>query len=103
MPTECIAESFDFGIVEGRPVEAAFDGGLVTSDAGALLLGVTDRAIGMVDRFAACFHDVRRPEWIEHTVATLVGQRVFRAFSASSCFSRRTSSAWNAPNRLRHV
>ena len=77
MPTECIAESFDFGIVEGLPVEAAFDGGLVTSDAGALLLGATDRAIGMVDRFAACFHDVRRAEWIEHTVATLVGQRVF--------------------------
>jgi hypothetical protein len=58
-------------------VEAAFDAGLVTSDAGALLLGATDRAIGMMDRFAACFHDERRPEWIEHEVATLVGQRVF--------------------------
>ena len=39
MPTECSAERFDFGVVEGRAVEAAFDGGLVTSDAGALLLG----------------------------------------------------------------
>ena len=38
MPTECRTESFDFGKVEGRAVEAAFDGGLVTSDAGALLL-----------------------------------------------------------------
>ncbi len=77
MPTECSAELFDFGTVEGRAVEAAFDAGLVTSDAGALLLGATDRAIGMMDRFAACFHDERRPEWIEHEVATLVGQRVF--------------------------
>jgi hypothetical protein len=25
MPTECSAESFDFGTVEGRCVEAAFD------------------------------------------------------------------------------
>jgi hypothetical protein len=58
-------------------VEARFDGGLVTSDAGALMLGATDRAIGMMDRFAACFHDVRRAELIEHEVATLVGQRVF--------------------------
>jgi hypothetical protein len=58
-------------------VEAAFDGGLVTSDAGALLLGATDRAIGMIDRFAGCFHDVRRANLIEHSVATLVGQRVF--------------------------
>src|SRR5258707_13915624 len=77
MPTECSAESFDFGTVEGRCVEAAFDAGLVTSDAGALLLGATDRAIGMMDRFGACFHDERRQDLIEHEVATLVGQRVF--------------------------
>ena len=77
MPTECSAELFDFGTVEGRAVDAAFDGGLVTSDAGALLLGATDRAIGMMDRFATCFHDERRAELIEHEVVTLVGQRVF--------------------------
>src|SRR5258708_26565636 len=77
MPTECSAECFDFGIVEGRPVGAAFDGGLVTSDAGGLLVGATDRAIGMMGRFAACFHDERRAELIEHEVVTLVGQRVF--------------------------
>src|SRR5258707_4415764 len=77
MPTECSAESFDFGTVEGGAVEAAFDAGLVTSDAGALLLRATDRAIGMMDRLAACFHDERRQDLIEHDVATLVGQRVF--------------------------
>ena len=48
----------------------------MTSDAGALLLGATDRAIGLVDRFAACFRDGRDPARIEHEVATLVGQRV---------------------------
>jgi hypothetical protein len=68
---------FEFAPVEGRAVVAAFDGGAISSDAGALLLGATDRAIGMMDRFALCFHDERRPEWIEHEVATLVGQRVF--------------------------
>jgi len=77
MPMECSAELFDFGTVEGRAVEAAFDAGLVTSDAGALLLGATDRAIGMMARFAGCFHDERRADLIEHDVATLVGQRVF--------------------------
>jgi len=77
MPTECSAEQFDFGTVEGRAVEAAFDAGLVTSDAGALLLGAADRAIGMMGRFAACFHDERQAERIEHEVVTLVGQRVF--------------------------
>ena len=77
MPTECSAECIEFGMVEGRAVEAAFDGGLVTSDAGALLLGAADRAIGLTERFAACFHDARRQELIEHEVATLLRQRVF--------------------------
>src|SRR6266403_4089307 len=77
MQTECSAERFDFGLVGRREVVGSFDGGAITSDAGALLLGTTDRAIGLVDRFAACFTDYRRPELIEHRVATLVGQRVF--------------------------
>jgi len=77
MLTECIPDLFGFAPVEGRAVIAAFDGGAVTSDAGALLLGATDRAIGLIRRFAACFSDARCPELIEHEVATLVGQRVF--------------------------
>jgi hypothetical protein len=77
MPAECSAERFDFGRVEGRIVEATFDAGLVTSDAGALLLCATDRAIDLVGRFADCFRDYRRQELIEHAVGTLVGQRVF--------------------------
>jgi len=77
MPTECSAKSYGFARVESRSVVAAFDGGAVTSDAGGLLLGATDRAIGLVGRFAACFTDHRRADLIEHEVATLVGQRVF--------------------------
>src|SRR6266487_952211 len=77
MPTECTPDLFEFAPVEGREVVAAFDGGAISSEAGALFLGATDRAIGMMDRFALCFHDERRPQWIEHEIATLVGQRVF--------------------------
>ena len=47
MPTECSAEPFEFARVEGRSVVAAFDGGKITSDAGALLLGAGNRAIGL--------------------------------------------------------
>ena len=77
MPTECSRDLFGFAPVEGREVVAAFDGGAITSDAGALLLGATDRAIGMMERFATCFHDERRQDLIEHEVVTLIGQRVF--------------------------
>ena len=31
----------------------------------------------MMERFAACFHDERRQDLIEHEVVTLLGQRVF--------------------------
>jgi hypothetical protein len=77
MPAECSQDSFDFGTVDGRRVVGAFDGGLITSDAGALLLGATSKTIRLVDRLAACFSDGRDAEQIEHTIATLVGQRVF--------------------------
>ena len=77
MPTECTPESFDFGTVEGRRIVAAFDGGTVTSDAGVLLLGATDKVIGLVGRLAACFHDHRRADLVEHRLPTLIGQRVF--------------------------
>jgi len=77
MQTDCIPDLFGFEPVEGRSVVAAFDGGSITSDAGAMLLGATDRAIGLIDRFAACFRDFRCPGLIEHEVKTLIGQRVF--------------------------
>jgi DDE family transposase len=77
MPTECSADLFGFAPVEGRKVIAAFDGGPITSDAGGLLLGATDRAIRLMDRFASCFHDERRQDLIEHEIVTLVGQRVY--------------------------
>ena len=76
MPTECNTDWFGFARVEGRDVVAAFDGGAITSDAGALLLGSTNRAIKLIDRFAGCFRDGRCQELVEHRVETLVGQRV---------------------------
>jgi hypothetical protein len=66
-----------FAPVDGRAVVADFDGGAITSNAGGLLLGATDRAIGVVERFAACFIDGRSAERVVHEVTTLVGQRVF--------------------------
>jgi Transposase DDE domain group 1 len=67
---------FEFARVEGRAVVASFDGGRMTSDAGALLLGAADRVIGLTRRLAGCFTDARNPAFIEHQVETLVMQRV---------------------------
>jgi hypothetical protein len=72
MPTECSATLFKFPPLEGRQVVASFDGGAITSDAGALLLGQTDRALRLTERFAACFADTRTVELVEHQVETMV-------------------------------
>jgi hypothetical protein len=77
MQTECSAERSMFGRVEGRSVVAEFDGGALTSDAGGLLLGAADQRLGLVRRIARCFRDARDPRLVEHSVATLIGQRVF--------------------------
>jgi hypothetical protein len=76
MPTECNPVLFEFPPVEGRQVVASFDGGAITSDAGALLLGQTDQAIRLSERFAACFADTRTAGLVEHQVETMVMQRV---------------------------
>jgi hypothetical protein len=77
MQAERIPDVFGFEAVEGRDVVAAFDGGAITSEAGGLLLGATERAIKLVDRLARCFVDRRSQAQVEHSVATLLGQRIF--------------------------
>ena len=82
MRTECNPRPMRFARLKGRDVVADFGGGAMTSDAGVLLLGATDRAIGLVDRFAGCFSDGRSAGRVVHDVATLVGQRVRCACTA---------------------
>ena len=77
MQTECSATLFEFEAIDRRAVVAGFDGGNITSNAGALLLGQVDRGLGLIRRFARCFTDRRDPRYVEHQVETLVGQRIF--------------------------
>jgi hypothetical protein len=76
MQTECSAGQIEFEGFDGRRVVAAFDGGAVTSDAGALLLRETDRAIRLIERVAACFSDRRDPGQRVPARPTLLGQRI---------------------------
>jgi hypothetical protein len=77
MTTDCTQLGFGFQGLGRRAVVAQFDGGMITSDAGGLLLREVEQRTRIVDRFAACFTDYRRPEYIEHQVAELVAQRVY--------------------------
>ena len=77
MHTQCNPGQLEFSCVERRRVVAAFDGGQVCSDGGALLLKRTDEAIGLVDRLARCFVDGRQAGSVEHSVRSMLAQRIF--------------------------
>ena len=76
MHTDCTPAQVEFQGLGSRRVEAAFDGGEVTSDAGGLLLREVEARRQIVARFAACFRDLRLAERVEHSVHDLVAQRV---------------------------
>ena len=76
MQTHCNCEQLEFEGFDGHKVVAGFDGGAITSDAGALLLRHADKAVGLFDRVAACFIDRRDRDCTVHSVQTLVGQRI---------------------------
>ena len=67
---------FGFRALGSRQVVASFDGGQLSSDGGVLLLRDLDRSLGLTRGLAACFTDRRDQERVEHSVRTLVGQRV---------------------------
>ena len=77
MKTECTQVMFEFHGLFQRKVKARFDGGTITSDAGALLLREVEKRTGLLAGFAECFRDRRDPRLIEHTVGELLGQRVY--------------------------
>ncbi len=49
----------------------------MTSDAGLTLIAALDQKRQITTRFAACFQDYRDPERVEHTLESLVAQRVY--------------------------
>jgi hypothetical protein len=58
-------------------VVADFQGGTMTSDAGALLLRQVDRRLGLLRRLGACFTDFRSPWLTQHGVEPMLAQRVY--------------------------
>jgi hypothetical protein len=59
------------------PLDAAFDGGRLTSDGGLPWLAEADSALDLCAAFAACLPEWRRRPG-QHTLDTLVPQRVFQ-------------------------
>ena len=76
MDTECSVSKLQFQGLGRRRVEAEFNGGQITSDAGGLLLREVESRYGFISGLAACFGDRRDARFTEFSVEELVGQRI---------------------------
>jgi len=76
MKTECTAGQLEFHGLGRRAVVGQFDGGKISSDSGGLLLREVEQRTGILERLSGCFVDHRDPEQIEHTLESLIKQRV---------------------------
>src|SRR5690606_26145408 len=76
--TECTGQFDLFGKVGRAQIEASFDGGDLSSDAGgALLLRQAESRFGLLAAAARCLPDDRNPERVRHSRLAQLTQRVF--------------------------
>ena len=76
MRTECNTEQLEFHGLGRRTVIGKFDGGRISSDGGGVLLREVEQRTHILKRLSGCFTDHRDPALIEHTVESLISQRV---------------------------
>lgn len=62
--------------VSGKRLDARFDGGMLSSDGGLVLLREVEQRLGVADRLAACIKDPRAPERITHSLADMIRFRL---------------------------
>ena len=68
MNTQCNINQLHFQGHGTKKVNADFNGGTITSDAGTLLLREVDSAYNFIGSFASCFIDYRNQGYVEHSV-----------------------------------
>ena len=74
--TDCNRKPFHFSTLGPRAVIADFQGGRLSSDAGALLLREVADQIGLFDALNAAIPDPRNPVYITHDQRTMIAQRI---------------------------
>jgi hypothetical protein len=74
---KCTGGVISFSKVGRRQVQAAFDGGDLTSDGGLVLLREVDRRLGLTRAAAAAFVDDRRKASVRHSIRDMLAQRLY--------------------------
>ena len=67
---------FDLPAVQRKKVTAAFDGGLISSDGGLVLLHEAERSLGLAKTLAGCIRDRRNQAQVVHSLAAMLRFRM---------------------------
>lgn len=74
---KCTNKKLDFGRLGRRVIEADFDGGDLSSEAGVLLLRRMDQRLGLCSSAARALGDERQRCKVRHSLASMLAQRVY--------------------------
>ena len=77
MTPRTISQTVLFPDLFDKPLLARFDRPHTSSDGGAVLLKAAEKVYGLVAGFVRCLVDRREPGKVRHTLADLLGQRIF--------------------------
>ena len=95
---EYTTQPFHFSPVSGKKVEAAFDDGEITSDAGVLLLREVENRLGLVEGYSRCLSDHRDQRYVQHSHPDQLRQRILQIAcgyeDANDCDSLRKDPAF---------
>jgi len=70
--------TMNFPLLSRKPLQVGFTGGALSSDGGLLLLAQLDRKLRLTERVAACLHDPRRQQSVQHSYLDLLRQRLYQ-------------------------
>ena len=67
----------DLPAIRRKKVAAGFDGGLISSDGGLVLLREAECRLGLTETLAGCIRDRRNPALVVHSLAAMLRFRMF--------------------------
>lgn len=96
---------FELPAVARKKVSVGFDGGMLSSDGGVLLLRGIERRLGLSERLAACMRDRRDQLRIDHPLEEMLSLRMFATAAgyedANDCATLRYDPAGSFAKRVR--
>ena len=75
---DCTAQLLLFKGISNKKIEADFNGGEVSSDAGLLFLREVENRIGLTSKMTDSLRDRRHPGYVKHQLLELLKQRIFQ-------------------------